>query len=72
MTTPNKTPPKGQADMRFFLVRRPLPDSGEKVHVVHVVHVVRACVCVRVRVCACACVCVCEHCELVCTAKHAK
>ena len=43
------------------------------VHVVHVVHVVHA---VRVRVSACVsarvCVRVCEHCELVCTAKHAK
>ena len=61
-TPPNKTPPKGQADMRFFLVRRPLPDSVEKVRVVHVVHVVHA---VRVRVSARVCVRVCEHCELV-------
>ena len=48
--------------MRFFLVRRPLPDSVEKVRVVHVVHVVHA---VRVRVSARVCVRVCEHCELV-------
>ena len=65
MTTPNKTPPKGQADMRFFLVRRPLPDSVEKVRVVRVVHVVHVVHAVRVHVSARVCVRVCEHCELV-------